>query len=231
MKLLTRAQRWSADRFGYLLSIVYYEYCFDRPAGRVLASRVERWERRRGTRDVPVPESVWNQCYGQGQWAFLRELRELGRYSLVVGYLRELKPDGAVIDVGCGEGLLFERLHPYGCTRYLGLDISIAALEKTQAARASGGLFVCADAESFVPPAGFDAIVFNETLYYFRQPLDAVARYLGALDSGGVAIVSTYLGSRRARAILRALFRRHRLIDETRVSHGTQSWSCAVFAA
>jgi SAM-dependent methyltransferase len=210
---------------------VYYEYCFDRPHAHALARRVERWERRRGRRDVPVPGSTWNRQYEQGDWAYLRELRELGRYSLVVGYLQELKPGGAVVDVGCGEGLLFDRLRPSGCSRYLGLDISIAALVKTQAARAAGARFICADAESIVPPRGFDAIVFNETLYYFRRPLEAVAGYMAALEDGGVAIVSTYLGSRRARAIRRALLRRHRLIDETRVSRGGQVWSCAVFAA
>jgi SAM-dependent methyltransferase len=208
---------------------LYYEFLFD--SGSALsgdvAARVHVWEQQRGKGDVPIPKTLWERHYQTGHWTFLNALGELGRFSVVVGYLTELKPDAAVLDVGCAEGLLFKRLQPRRGRRYLGLDVSSAAVAK--ASEAGEGPFICADAERHAPTDTYDAIVFNESLYYFRQPLETVERYVASLTHGGIVIVSTYLASRRARSILRALKRKYTLLDETRVSHGPESWICSVF--
>jgi 2-polyprenyl-3-methyl-5-hydroxy-6-metoxy-1,4-benzoquinol methylase len=227
--MMTRAWSWCVDRVQRLLGFVYYEFLFDTSTSlsHALASRVVSWEQARGKGDTPIPQSLWEQQYGEGHWDFLHTLGELGRFSVMVGYLRELAPEGAILDVGCGEGLLYKRLQPRS-SPYLGLDISASAIEKARVL--SSGSFVCADAEHFVVSGTYDVIVFNESLYYFSDPVGTVARYAASLRPRGILLVSTFLRSRRGRAILRALKRTHTLIDETSIGHGTEGWTCSVLA-
>ncbi len=228
--MMPRLLNWPADQLKRLLGLVYYEFLFDTesPLSHTLASRVQSWEQQRGKGDTPIPKTLWEHQYQTGHWDFLHTLGELGRFSVLVGYLHELKPIGAVLDIGCGEGLLFKRLQTTSCPQYLGLDISAAAIEK---ARAMGtGPFICTDAEHFVPTDTYDVIIFNESLYYFLDPVATVVRYTSALRPDGIMIVSTFLSSRRGRAILRALKRKFAVVDETSIAHAAQRWTCSVLA-
>ena len=228
--MMPRLLNWPADQLKRLLGLVYYEFLFDTesPLSHTLASRVQSWEQQRGKGDTPIPKTLWEHQYETGHWDFLHTLGELGRFSVLVGYLHELKPIGAVLDIGCGEGLLFKRLQTTSCPQYLGLDISAAAIEK---ARAMGtGPFICTDAEHFVPTDTYDVIIFNESLYYFLDPVATVVRYTSALRPDGIMIVSTFLSSRRGRAILRALKRQFAVVDETSITHAAQRWTCSVLA-
>jgi len=228
--MMPRLLNWPADQLKRLLGLVYYEFLFntESPLSHTLASRVQSWEQQRGKGDTPIPKTLWEHQYETGHWDFLHTLGELGRFSVLVGYLHELKPIGAVLDIGCGEGLLFKRLQTTSCSQYLGLDISAAAIEK---ARAMGtGPFICTDAEHFVPTDTYDVIIFNESLYYFLDPVATVVRYTSALRPDGIMIVSTFLSSRRGRAILRALKRQFAVVDETSIAHAAQRWTCSVLA-
>jgi SAM-dependent methyltransferase len=227
---MTRVLSWPIDRLQRLLGFVYYEFLFDTGSSwsTMLAPRVQVWEQQRGKGDTPIPQTLWEEQYTSGHWNFLRSLDELGRFSVMIGYLHSLKPDGAVLDIGCGEGVLFERMQPAGCAQYLGIDISAEAVNRARSR--SAGTFVCADAERFVPTDTYDAILFNESLYYFVDPVGAVVRYATALRPGGIMIVSTFLRSRRGRAILRALKRKFTVLDETSITHDTRTWTCSVLA-
>jgi len=228
--MMTRLLNWPADQLKRLLGLVYYEFLFDTesPLSHTLASRVQSWEQQRSKGDTPIPKTLWEHQYETGHWDFLHTLGELGRFSVLVGYLHELKPNGAVLDIGCGEGLLFKRLQTTSCSQYLGLDISATAIEKARAMGA--GPFICADAEHFVPTDTYDVIIFNESLYYFLDPVATVVRYTSALRPDGIMIVSTFLSSRRGRAILRALKRQFAVVDETSIAHAAQRWTCSVLA-
>lgn len=228
--MMPRLLNWPAEQLRRLLGLVYYEFLFnsESPLSYTLASRVLSWEQQRGKGDTPIPKTLWEHQYEAGHWDFLHTLGELGRFSVLVGYLHELKPNGAVLDIGCGEGLLFKRLQTTSCSQYLGLDISAAAIEK---ARVMGtGHFICTDAEHFVPTDTYDVIIFNESLYYFLDPVATVVRYTSALRPDGIMIVSTFLSSRRGRAILRALKRKFAVFDETSIAHAAQRWTCSVLA-
>ena len=205
--------------------IVYYRFLFGRrfPFSQRLAKRVLAWESATDRGDVPVAKQVWEEQYRSGQWQLLRRLEELARYSVIAGYLHHLKPGGSVLDVGCGEGLLADHLRPFGYSRYLGVDLSEAAVEQAAARADAKSSFAAADAELYVPPQRWDAVVFNECLYYFRDPLGTVRRYEGFLEPGGVFIVSTFR-SRRADVIVRRLLKRYRLLEETAVSNRKGTW-------
>ena len=228
MSVLRRGWIWFVDQYRRAESYTYYEFLFGThsPFSDRLATRVLAWEQRRGKGDAPIPKALLERQYESGHWDFLRGLGEQGRFSVVAGYVNAFASEGAVLDVGCGEGLLFQRLSSQ--TRYLGLDLSAAAIARASATGA--GSFICGDAENYVPTDTYDAIVFNESLYYFTDPLGTAARYFAALRANGVVIVSTYARSRRARSILRALKRRYVLVEETTVAHGADSWICSVLS-
>lgn len=213
-----------------LLSPLYYHALYGRrlpPLIKSFVRRVGQWEALwRG--DVPLSRECWDDQYRTGRWRFLADLPELARYSLLVGYLRRLKFGGAFLDIGCGEGLLAKHLGPDSYGYYFGVDVSAAAIAQASLLVNAQTRFVCADAESFVPDRLFDAVIFNECLYYFHDPLETFERYTRALKPGGIALMSNYSASSRAMAFVQRLKARYPLLDESSAAHDTHSWSCIV---
>jgi SAM-dependent methyltransferase len=205
--------------------ILYYKLLFGRrfPFSERLAERVHAWELATGRGDAPAAKEVWEAQYGSGGWEFMRRLDELARYSVIAGYLHHLKPGGCVLDVGSGEGLLADHLRPFGYARYLGVDLSEAAVRQAAGRTDAQTSFIAADAESYTPPERWDAIVFNECVYYFRDPIGTVGRYEAFLEDGGLFLVSTFR-SRRADIIARRLRDRYRLLEETAITNRKGTW-------
>jgi SAM-dependent methyltransferase len=100
----------------------------------------------------------------------------------MVGLLSATERPG-VLDVGCGDGTLYRRLRSHGYSRYVGIDLSPRAV----ALAAADARFCMADATAYRPEGPFDAIVFNEILYYLHQPVAEVARYAESLAGGGAS--------------------------------------------
>ena len=209
--------------------LLYYKLLFGRrfPGSERLARRVHAWELATGRGDAPAKKELWESQYRSGGWRFMRDLDELGRYSVIAGQLHALKPGGSVLDVGCGEGLLADHLRPFGYSRYLGVDLSEAAVQQAASRVDERTAFIAADAESYSPPGRWDAVVFNESVYYFHDPVSSVERYEAALEEGGLFVVSTFR-SRRADVIVRRLLARYRLLAETAVSNRKGTWMVRV---
>ncbi len=81
---------------------------------------------------------------------------------------------------------------------YLGIDWAKSALEPPQE-RSNGAILQCADLELWEPQTGisFDAIVFNEVLYYCCSPAAIVSKYLNYLTLDGIIAVSMYIPPRQ----------------------------------
>ena len=160
--------------------------------------------------------------YAHGKWDYLRGIGELGRFSILVGYCHFLKPGGRILEIGCGEGILQERLDRTRYSRYVGVDVSAEAVDR---ATARGGddrtTFVCADAALWQPEETFDLIVFNECLEYFDDPLAVVRHYEPALAPGGAFLVSMFTGVETARTlrIWKWLESAYAVEDATRVTN------------
>jgi SAM-dependent methyltransferase len=210
--------------------IVYYKLLFGRrfPFSESLAARVHAWELATGRGDAPVAKDVWEEQYRRGKWELMRGLDELARYSVIAGYLHHLHPGGSVLDVGSGEGLLRDHLLPYGYARYHGIDLSEAAIAQAALRAGESTTFAAADAETYVPPRRFDAVVFNECVYYFNDPVGSVRRYEPYLTEGGCFVVSTFR-SRRADVIAQRLGERYTLLEETAITNRKGTWVVRIF--
>ncbi len=184
--------------------------------------------RMRPYRRPDIAQDQWEQEYRDGCWNYLQSARELAHYSVILGYYMHYCSGGSVLDVGCGEGVLQRRLRALGYARYLGIDSSEQAIARAQAQQDTLTEFRCANAETYSPQERFDVIVFNEVLYYLRDPVGVVRRLTCALNPDGIAIVSMFrIGSRRQ--IWLSLERAVRIEDGVTVTHhDVGSWDVKV---
>lgn len=137
-------------------------------------------------------EEKWQEQYARGEWAWLRNLDELAHHSILAGYFMRLKPHGSLLDMGCGEGILQESIPETMYSKYVGVDFSepikLAAHKCTERTQ-----FVVGDMNTYVPNEQFDAIVFNESIYYLNNPLKGLQRYAEYLKPDGIFLISIFV--------------------------------------
>jgi SAM-dependent methyltransferase len=176
----------------------------------------------------PVSESTWDRNYSAGRWDYLKELDELARYSIITGYFQFFKQGGSMLDVGCGEGILPMKQGPHAYAYYVGIDASKAAIERALPRKDHKTFFFRADAMHYVPPEPFDAIIFNEILYYCDDPLQVLKKYAGYLTNNGIFIISMKVNKTNA-FIWKRLARGYVTLDETKILNKHKlSWICKV---
>jgi SAM-dependent methyltransferase len=138
-----------------------------------------------------IPEAAWDEEYRQGSWQRLDSAVQLAHYAVIAGYVDHfLSPGMSVLDVGCGHGRLYHFLRPLKPARYVGLDISSEAIAQAQALDEPAARFEVADFQTWRPPDRFDAVIFNESIYYAREPLVHLQRYQQSIAPGGIMILS-----------------------------------------
>jgi len=141
----------------------------------------------------PVPAEVFDRDYAAGCWDLLFADEETPRNRTVADLIAGVAPHPTVLDIGCGSGRLAQLLAPVGPpARYVGLDLSRAALQRAQALGLGGCEFVHGDFETWLPTERFDVVVFNESIGYARDPAATVRRFSGCLISPGGLVVSYY---------------------------------------
>ena len=163
--------------------------------------------------------------YEAGTWDYLWSIDEFARFSVVGGYCRLLRPGAAILEVGCGEGVLQERLDRSTYCRYVGIDISERAIANAQARLTrtpdDKSSFFAADALHYTPSQAFDLIIFNESLEYFSDPRATVQRYEPFLAPNGLFIASVFRGEDDVRwqQIWQRLAHRYHTDDATTVTN------------
>jgi SAM-dependent methyltransferase len=141
-------------------------------------------------RGHPKPITKWDEQYRTGHWSYLDSAAEIAHYMVIVGYVQQFCHNPTVLDVGCGHGRLFQLLRRYPYRSYLGIDHSAESLRQARPFEGKDVRFELTDFSRFIPAERFDAIVFNESIYYARRPADVLHRYVSALTKDGVMIVS-----------------------------------------
>ncbi len=172
----------------------------------------------------------WDSEYKESAWNLLYHLREQAHYAVSLSYIIHLRPMPSILDVGCGEGLLYRGLRPYGYAQYTGIDFSEAAIARCASYCDEKTSFIAANAEEYVPDRIFDVILFSESLNCLNEPRKAMERYGAYLAKDGIFVVSLWRNA-RGQAIRRVLKSKFPLIDETLVTNSKGSWFCLAFKA
>ncbi len=128
--------------------------------------------------------------YEGKKWDGLRGIAELGRYSIIVGLTKTFCPNARVLDLGCGEGVLLEKFGSADYASYLGIDFSEVAIENAQKIKNDRASFATGDLNKLDVAGQYDVIIYNESLYYLRNPKEAVRALFKNLAPGGIFIIS-----------------------------------------
>jgi SAM-dependent methyltransferase len=139
----------------------------------------------------PVSRSVWERQYRGGEWDFLYSEDERAHYDAIVELVAaHAPPHPRILDVGCGPGRLLQLLAPLRFARYTGVDLSVEAVRRAKSLGSPDASFEVADFQQWDPGGPYDAIVFNESLYYALRPRESARRYARALAGNGCLIIS-----------------------------------------
>jgi trans-aconitate methyltransferase len=95
--------------------------------------------------------------------------------------LLDAKPGEIVLDLGCGDGALTEKITAAGCA-VLGVDSSLAQI---QAAKKRGLNALVIDGQRFSFRRSFDAVFSNAALHWMKQAADVAAGVANCLKPGG----------------------------------------------
>lgn len=120
-----------------------------------------------------------------------------------------------MLDVGCGTGVLRERLPDQHVGRYTGVDPSDEAIAQADQRAADRTSFVAGDVGT-VELAPADVVVLNEMLYYVTDLDQFVDRLAPLVEPGGAIVVSMWRHP-GDRALWRQLDRTWTLVDRVEV--------------
>lgn len=143
--------------------------------------------------NVEFDQQYWDTLYGSGRWDFLHNLSELAHYSVLVGYCQYFAPEGAYLEVGCGEGILQQRLTVLPYSTYVGIDISQEAIRSASRFADERTRFMACDALNFQSAGVYDLILFNESLYCFNECLQILEHFRNMLNDDGLFIISMHV--------------------------------------
>ncbi|MBB6235514.1 2-polyprenyl-3-methyl-5-hydroxy-6-metoxy-1,4-benzoquinol methylase [Pedobacter sp. AK013] len=138
-----------------------------------------------------VSKSIWEKQFGGKDWDYLYAEAEKDHYLAIVDLFKKYGSD-KVLDVGCGQGVLYHYIKAAeaGPLNYLGIDISGNAVRKAKASFPETN-FQQLDFDYQKLEGKFDVIIFNETLYYFNRPLSIIQKCIDEnLNNGGYFIIS-----------------------------------------
>ena len=140
----------------------------------------------------PLPKDVLDQEYRSGHWDHFEGPEETPRNLVLAGLVAERFELPSILDVGCGSGrlALIYQDHPFA--HYIGVDVSSEGLGKARSRGLSRVEFLEADFESWRPNCAFDAIIFNESIGYARDPAETLRTFSAFLNPNGSFFVSHF---------------------------------------
>lgn len=137
----------------------------------------------------------WNKQYKQGRWESLGSEKEAVRYQKIIELIEVFAPKApSILDIGCGDGLLTERMNPQNYSYFMGVDFSKESIKLATKKNLPKAEFQSVDAIKFYPKRKYDCIIFNEAFYYIHdsEKQNVLNRMLDQLTDGGILIVSIY---------------------------------------
>jgi 2-polyprenyl-3-methyl-5-hydroxy-6-metoxy-1,4-benzoquinol methylase len=169
----------------------------------------------------------WNHQYASGRWEKLKIPAEQARFDTTARLLARHGPPGHVLEIGCGEALLQQRVPSDDYRTWLGVDISAVAIARAQAFANERVHYLAGDMETFDRDASFDVIIFPESIYYSPDPQGLLERYVSFLKPNGRFIVSIFR-TKRSDRIWAGLHSITRTVDALATTNELGSWDCEV---
>jgi SAM-dependent methyltransferase len=157
--------------------------------------------------------SVYRELYQRHWWWRAREIA-------VLRILRQQVPAGGwhrVLDVGCGDGLLFGRLHEFAA-EFEGVEPDLRLLS-----RPNPNIHVGPFDATFRPGEPYDAILMLDVLEHMDNPVDALVRAQELLVPNGVLVITV--------PALMLLWTSHDVINHHRIRYSRQSFGEIAAAA
>lgn len=129
-----------------------------------------------------------------GYAAYYRHLYEnhwwwRARERIILGHLQRLKPAGGfgpILDVGCGDGLFFEKLRDFGEPEGVEEDAALVTAE----GRARGRIHVGPFDESFRPGRRYALILLLDVIEHFQDDRACLRRALDLLAPDGTIVIT-----------------------------------------
>lgn len=137
----------------------------------------------------------WNYSYRKEKWDYLKNKNEAGRYRKIIDFIEEFSfKNSRILDLGCGSGVLTERIPKELYSYFLGIDFSKESIRLANRKELPGAVFLVADIVKFKPEQVFDVIIFNEAFYYIpKNRRRKVFRTMKShLSENGIFIVSMF---------------------------------------
>jgi len=137
----------------------------------------------------------WDRQYRAGHWENLKSEEESKRYYQIIDYLKRYgSTNPSILDIGCGNGVLNERMYGFEFSYFLGVDFSKISIDQAKKKKFPNSEFKAEDVITFKPSRKFDVIVFNEAFYYIHESEknNVLDRMLSHLNNQGIIITSIY---------------------------------------
>jgi len=137
----------------------------------------------------------WNKQYKQGRWDSLQSKQEASRYYTIADFIKKHGPASpSILDLGCGDGVLNERMESNSYSHFTGVDFAAESIKRAKQKNIPNTTFLTADLHTYTPQGNFDIIVFNEAFYYVHNTVKQTVlnKALKALKPNGILIVSIY---------------------------------------
>jgi SAM-dependent methyltransferase len=127
--------------------------------------------------------AVYPELYRNHWWWRVREEILLRKIGSILGSVRNAR----ILDVGCGAGLFFDALEPFG--RPEGIESDPAAV--AQSGKWKNHIMVGELDDSYEPAAPFDLILMLDVLEHISKPDQLLRRAARVLAPGGRILVTT----------------------------------------
>ncbi|MFZ0269664.1 SAM-dependent methyltransferase [Caulobacter sp.] len=150
----------------------------------------ELFMRKRHESIVAAPVEKWDREYREGVYDRLARSDQRHHHRLLAAMIADRWPRPRVLEIGAGEGVLFEALRAHAPARYVGVDFSAPAVElglqRLSAERAAGQVdLLLGDGRTFRTDETFDVVVFSECIEHLGEVEDLIAHYTPNLKPDG----------------------------------------------
>lgn len=167
----------------------------------------------------------WDYQYSKGMWDGLRD-KEMDRIIVAEEMLNRYAKIGNILEIGCGEGIFYNHINENIYTFYEGIDISSVAIDKTKPN--SKTIFEAADMETYIPSKlKYSVIVFNEVLFYSKNPVQLVDRYIKFLDESGILLIGMY-DTPKSVIIWKDILKQYTILETKNIHQDGKSWTYKV---